>query len=106
MYGDILKSHPNSISILILYLVSVVYYIDFIRHVIDRNPGNLFSTLPILQDQQLLEKLSELITRKPSAVMKVTGVPPHITILKMLDSIKSSLEKLTSQFAQQSGRTI
>ena len=38
--------------------------------------------------------------------MKVTGVPPHVTQLKMLDSIKSSLENLTSQFAQQSGRII
>ena len=79
MYDDFLKSHPNSISILLLCLASVVYHIDFIRDVIDRNPGHLFSTLPILQDEELLEKLSELITRKPSAVMKVTGVPPHIT---------------------------
>ena len=38
--------------------------------------------------------------------MKVTGVPPHITQLKILDSIKSSLENLTSQFAQQSCQII
>ena len=83
MYGDLLKSHPNSISMLLLCLTSVVYHIDFIRDVIDRNPGHLFSTLPILQYKELLEKLSELITRKPSAVMKVIGVLPHITQLKI-----------------------
>ena len=80
IYGDLLKSHPNSVSILLLCLASVVYHIDFIRDVIDRNPGHLFSTLLILQE--LLEKVLELITRKLSAVMKVTGVPPHITQLK------------------------
>ena len=99
MYGNLLKSHPNFISILLLCLVSVVYHINFIRDVKDRNPGHLFSMLPILQDQELLEKLSELITRKPSAAMRVTGVPPHITQLNMLDSSKSSLDNLTSQFA-------
>ena len=38
--------------------------------------------------------------------MKVTGVPPRIKELQMLDSIKSFLENLTSQFAQHSGRII
>ena len=38
--------------------------------------------------------------------MKVKGVPPHATQLKILDLIKSSLENLTSQFEQQSGRII
>ena len=65
MYDDLLKSHTNSISILLLCLMSIAYHIGFIRDVIDRNSGHLFLSLPILQHQEFLEKLSEIITRKP-----------------------------------------
>lgn len=106
MYGDLLKSHPNSVSILLLCFASVIYHIEFIKEVIDKNPGHIFSTLPLLQDEELLQKLKRLITREPSAMMKVTGVPPHIMQLKILDSIKTRLEDITSQFTQQSGQII
>ena len=39
-------------------------------------------------------------------MMKVTTVPPHIMQLKILDSIKTRLEDITSQFTQQSGQII
>ena len=64
MYGDLLKSCPNSVSICLLCLAGIMYHIDLIRDVIDTNLGHLFSTIPLLQDQELLEKLTELIYKK------------------------------------------
>ena len=57
IYGDLLKSHPNSVSILFFCFASVIYHIEFIKEVIDKNPGHLISILPVLQDEKLLQKL-------------------------------------------------
>ena len=77
-YGDLLKSHPNSVSILLLCIASVIYHIESIKQVIDKNPGYPFSMLPLLQDEELLQKLKRLVTREPSAMMKVSCIPPLI----------------------------
>ena len=68
MYGDLLKNHPNSVSILLLCFASVIYHIELLKEVIDKNPRYLFSTLPLLQDEELLKKLKRLVTRDLSAM--------------------------------------
>ena len=78
MYGDLWKSHPNSVSILLSCFARVIYHKEFIKEVIDKNPGHLFSKLSVLQDKELLQKLKRLVTREPSAMMKVTSIPPYI----------------------------
>ena len=55
MYGDLLKSHPNCVLILLLSFVNVIYNIEFRKEVIDKNTGHIFSTLPMLQDEELIE---------------------------------------------------
>ena len=82
IYGNLLTGRPNSVSILILCFARVIYP---------------FSTLPVLQDEELLEKLKRLVTRE---------LPPNIIQLKILDSIKTKFKDITDQFTQQSGQII
>ena len=102
MCGDLFKSQPSSVSILLLRFVRVIYLIEFIEN----NPEHLFSTLSALQDGELLEKLKRLVTRESSAMMEVTGVPSHIIQIEIPDSIKIRLEDITSQLTQQTGQII
>ena len=88
MYGDFLKSNTNCIYILLLCFVRIIYHSKFIK-VLDKNPGNLFYTLSVLQDEKLQENLKRLVIRKSSDMMKVTAVSPHIIQLKILTSIKT-----------------
>ena len=60
----------------------------------------------LLQGEELLQKHKRLLTREPSTMMKVTSIPPHIMQLKILNSVKTRLEDITSQFTQQSGQII
>ena len=106
MCGDLLKSQPNSVSILLLRFVSVIDHINFIKEVIENNPEHLFSTSSALQDEEILEKLKRLVTRESSAMMEVTGVPSHIIQIEIPDSIKIRLEDITSQLTQQTGQII
>ena len=62
--------------------------------------------LPLLQEEELLQKLKRLVTRESSAMMEVTGVPSHIIQIEIPDSIKIRLEDITSQLTQQTGQII
>ena len=62
--GNLLRSHPNSVSFLLLCQANLMYYIDFFKVVIDKNPGD------INQDYKLIETLEDFISRRQSAQMK------------------------------------
>ena len=42
MYGNFVWSHLNSVSILLLCPASIVDHIDFVKDVIDKDPGHIF----------------------------------------------------------------
>ena len=39
MFGNLLWSNPNSVSIFLLYLANIAYHIDFAKGAIEKNPG-------------------------------------------------------------------
>ena len=87
MYGPILQNWKNTVHdptiILLRCLASVIYHADWLVAMKSRCPGHQFERIPILSHPALLKRLQEMVTTKPSEVMRQpTGIPPHIGLTK------------------------
>ena len=91
-YGVILDNHAEEehdpTSMLTLCLASLVYHSDFLIQIESEHPGHPFSSIPILQADDLLSKLKDLVTLEPSDdVPFATGIPPHIYQAKAINKV-------------------
>ena len=96
-YGVILDNHAEEehdpTSMLTLCLASLVYHSDFLIQIESEHPGHPFSSIPILQADDLLSKLKDLVTLKPSDdVPFATGIPPHIYQAKAINKVLALCE--------------
>ena len=62
MYGPILEKYEdnkeiNSIGLVLVVLASVVYHGACMTYIVSRQPGHPFSLIPLLNSQELLNKL-------------------------------------------------
>lgn len=102
MYGPIVRCHPSSIGLLVRVLASVTYSSDWLREVTVANRRHPFSTIPLLQNPELLQRLKEKVTIEATVTMgKATGIPPHVSQLNLMCSLlelcQSTLVKVNEQ---------
>ena len=96
-YGVISDNHAEEehdpTSMLTLCLASLVYHSDFLIQIELEHPGHPFSSIPILQADDLLSKLKDLVTLEPSDdVPFATGIPPHIYQAKAINKVLALYE--------------
>ena len=103
-YGTILdtwatnnKSDPT--GILLLFLASIVWHLDWIQTIVVANPNHQFAALPILQKSELMMHLRDLVTLEPTDSMpKATGIPPHVEqavlMEKLLNTCSDTLRRV------------
>jgi hypothetical protein len=92
--------HAGFLGVLSLALASMVYHDKFLRESFPR--GHQFFSSTLHSDPNLLPDLSALVHHGLSSPhMKPTGVPPHVTILLMLEGIDVSLSDLPPKLTQQ-----
>ena len=85
----------NMTGILLRCLASIVHHREFLKNIMCNTPGHPLNQLAILNDNDLLTKLSTLSTTEPSAkITSPTGIPPHVNILKKMDSILQILQEI------------
>jgi hypothetical protein len=83
MYGPILRKWSNHevdpMGLLLRCLPSVVYNSEFLKEWARNIPAHSFGTIPLLNNESLLQELKKLVTLEPTDSMRVaTGIPPHI----------------------------
>ena len=65
----LLKSWTKTIvdpySVLLYCLASIVYHSDWIKEQCVSNPGNPFTSIPVIKNLPLLKKLKDLVTLEP-----------------------------------------
>ena len=86
MYGPIMDFHPGCHGILLLCLASVVYHSDFLKDVSSKMSGHPLLTLPILNNEPLLQKLKTLVVLESDTIVP-SGVPPHVEHMKLLERV-------------------
>jgi len=92
-------SYPNIKGFLLRSLVNVVHHLDTVQQLIEKNPHNALTQIPIYSDHLLLEELKKFVTLKPSPkISKPTGIPPHVSMIMSLQDIierfiKESVER-------------
>jgi hypothetical protein len=103
MYGNILQKWGSSAvdptALLLCCLASVVHHSDWLLLVARENPGHPFSTIPILNNQPLLERLKLIVTLEPGGQVHIpSDIPPRIdqTVLtrKALELCVTTLEEV------------
>jgi hypothetical protein len=98
-FGNI-GNHFNCTGTLAFLLASLVYNIDFFRHLAARDPTHAFNQLPILQASPgLISRLREkIMTGRSMKLSQPTGIPPHIEHARVLHEVlmatTETLEKL------------
>lgn len=106
MYGTIIAKQPNRIALLVRLLASVTYASDWLLDIGARYPGHPFSTLPILQQPELLRKLKGKVTLDPTpSLSQATGIPPHVKQLNMLTSLLKLCERTLLKIDEQANVT-
>ena len=96
-YGVILDNHAEEeqdpTSMHTICLASLLYHSDFLIQVESEHPSRPFSSIPILQADDLLSKLKDLVTLKPSDdVPFANGIPPHIYQAKTINKVLALCE--------------
>ncbi len=94
-FGSILERFPTMQSCLLLFLASIVYHQSFLRHYFEKNSKHPFNDIAILHDQDLMEKLTGLVTLEPcQEVTQPTGVPRYTKLLKLVGEIVKGNNKV------------
>ena len=94
VYRPILRQWGGTVmdptGLLLRLLPSIVHHSDFLFQVIRSVPAHPFSSIPLLQNPDLLLQLKDLITLEPTDNMKTaTGIPPHINLAVMMKKLLS-----------------
>ena len=90
----------NLTGILLRCLASIVYHQDYLRKITRTIPGHPLNQLSILNDENLLQNLSSLITTEPSTkIPSPTGIPPHVNILQQVKRMTDVLQELREESA-------
>jgi hypothetical protein len=88
MFGTILKrwggTAVDPTPLLLRCLAAVIYHADWLLNIAAENPGHRFSTIPILNNRPLLDRLRLIVSCESGGVMtRATGIPPHIEQIVM-----------------------
>ena len=103
MYGTILRRwsghEVDPTGLLLRCLASVVWHSNFLKQWARNVPGHAFATIPLLNNEPLMQGLKAFVTTEPTESMKVpTGVPPHINnailIKRILDLCINTLDEV------------
>lgn len=83
MFGPILSRWSNTAvdptGLLLLLLPNIVYHIDWVMSMIRKFDGHPFSAIPLVNRQDLLVKLSSIVSCSPGGLVHIsTGIPPHV----------------------------
>lgn len=103
MYGDILErfSETDAVSgFLIRCLASVVYHSAKLPGLCNNNMSHaLITSVPLLTNQSLLGRLRPMVTTEaasPQYFIRCTGIPPHVTQLKIMQEQNKQLEQIVN----------
>ena len=101
-FGNILKLYSAECAIggfLLFCLASVVHHSDKLKAVGAERPGHSFSTIPVLNDVELLTELKKLVTLDPAGdVQRASGIPPHVRQSKKLREALEQLQVINKKF--------
>lgn len=92
-YGTMLTEHPESVPLLLRLFACVIYHSDSLIAQVARCPGHDFTKLTVLHGRELLSKLKGLVTLEPTpgGIEQRTGIPPHVSHQRQLDTITEKL---------------
>ena len=79
-----------------------IYHSDWIIELASNIPGHPFSTIPIVQNQELLNNLKQKVTTQKTQNMNcATGIPPHVLqcveLRRLLELSTTILKKVSEQ---------
>ena len=92
--SDEQEKYKSVKALLIRVLASIVYHSDALMEVAVQKPSHPFLMIPILQDQNLLEKLKKLVSTEPSIKIDApTGIPPFVITNRKLNQVLQYFEE-------------
>lgn len=103
MFGRIMEKYEGTehdpTGTLLFCLASVVYHADWLKEWHVKDPSHPFSALPILNQDDLLQRLKLKVTLDPTPMMpKATGIPPHVENLVLLEQLLTNTEATLARF--------
>jgi hypothetical protein len=93
-------------AMLLRCLACIVYHSESILATMAANPGQNFSKILILHDQELLHDLRLLVTTEPTPEVMATptGIPPHVELASQLKEILNNVTKVVTSLREQTTR--
>ena len=93
-FPNLIIKRPEKISIFTLLLATLINNSDFVSEVLKSEPLHFFCKLSIFDNVELVCRLKNKISMDISNIMRPTGIPPHVSQLKILKEICDTNNKL------------
>ena len=93
-FPNLIITRPEKISIFTFLLATLITNSDFVFEILQSEPLHFFSKLSIFDNVELVNRLKNQVSMDISNIMRPTGIPPHISQLKIMKEVFITNNKL------------